>query len=242
MKSLTFSILLLFLFLSCEKRDNNDTKTNDATKASETQRDNDAVIALFNGKDLTGWRFYKDRQNDSWEVIDGVLHCKPFDVAEKRADLVSSERFENFELSFEWKLPAQGNSGVMYRVTDEFDESYFSGPEYQLLDDLGPGERDKDQMTGSLYDMFAASPERKSKPVGEWNESKIVVFNNSVEHWLNGEQVVAAEIGSSMWIEKKANSKWNDAKGFATTPNGFIALQDHGSEVWFRNIKIRALK
>ena len=105
---------------------------------------------LFNGKDLSGWRFYKGRENNNWEVVDGTLHCKPFDGNEKRADLITINQHENFGLIWEWKLAPQGNSGVMFGVTEEFDEPYLSGPEYQLLDDIGyPGKIEEWQKSAS---------------------------------------------------------------------------------------------
>jgi hypothetical protein len=130
----------------------------------------------------------------------------------------------------------------MYKVTEEFDEPYLSGPEYQLLDDKGPGERDPDQLTGSLYDMYAAPAVKKLNNIGDWNHSKIVVRGNSVEHWLNGDRLFTDEIGSASWNDRIANSKWKDATGFAKAKKGAIALQDHGSEVWFRKVRIRELK
>lgn len=197
---------------------------------------------LFNGKDFSGWRFYKGRENNSWEVVDGVLHCKPFDGNDKRADLITDKQYENFELSWEWKLLAQGNSGMMFRVTEEFDEPYLSGPEYQMLDDIGyPGKIEEWQKTGANYGMHVAES-AKPKPIGEWNESKIIVKGNHVEHWLNGKKVVAYELGSDDWKERKAKSKWNEAVGYGATTKGHIAIQDHGSEVWVRNLNILEIR
>lgn len=198
--------------------------------------------SLFNGKDFSGWRFYKGRENNSWEVADGVLHCKPFDGNDKRADLITENQYENFELSWEWKLPAQGNSGVMFRVTEEFDEPYLSGPEYQMLDDIGyPGKIEEWQKTGANYAMHVADG-AQPKPIGEWNESKIIVNGNHVEHWLNGKKVVAYELGSDDWKERKAKSKWNEAAGYGAATKGHIAIQDHGSEVWVRNVNILEIR
>lgn len=196
---------------------------------------------IFNGKDLTGWRFFKNRENNSWEVVDGTLHCKTFDGNEKRADLISNNQYENFELTWEWKLAPQGNSGVMFGVTEEFDEPYLSGPEYQMLDDIGyPGKIEEWQKTASNYGMHVAEG-TQPKPIGEWNESKLVVNGNQVEHWLNGKKVVAYELGSEDWKDRKAKSKWNEAVGYGATHKGHIAIQDHGSEVWLRNVIISVI-
>ncbi|MFM7853548.1 MAG: DUF1080 domain-containing protein [Flammeovirgaceae bacterium] len=206
--------------------------------AACTNSSNKKGEPLFNGSDFTGWRFYKDRDSNSWEVVDGMLHCKPFDGNEKRADLITTQQFKNFELTWEWKLPPQGNSGVMFNVVEDFDEPYLSGPEYQLLDDAGyPGKVEEWQKTASNYGMHAANG-AKPKPIGEWNSSKIVVNQNHVEHWLNGKKVVEYELGSADWKERKAASKWNDAAGYGASVQGYIAIQDHGSEVWLKNISL----
>ncbi len=198
--------------------------------------------SLFNGRDLTGWRFYKNGENNSWEVQDGTLHCKPFDGNEKRANLITNNQYENFDLSWQWKISAQGNSGVMFRVTEEFDEPYLSGPEYQMLDDMGyPGKVEEWQKTASNYGMHVAVG-ANAKPIGEWNESKIIVNGNHVEHWLNGAKVLEYELGSEDWAKRKAESKWNEASGYGEAKKGHIALQDQGGEVWFRNIKIAEIQ
>ena len=198
--------------------------------------------SLFNGKDLTGWQFFKGKENNSWEVTaDGLLHCKPFDGNEKRADLITVADYENFELTWEWKISPQGNSGVMFGVVETYDEPYLSGPEYQLLDDVGyPGKIEDWQKTSANYGMHIAEG-AQPKPVGEWNTSKIVVNKNHVEHWLNGKKVVDYELGSDDWKERKAKSKWNEAPGYGASTKGRLALQDHGGEVWFKNISVVVL-
>lgn len=197
---------------------------------------------LFNSKNLDGWRFFKNKENNSWEVAaDGSLHCKPFDGNEKRANLITVDQYENFELNWEWKISPQGNSGVMFRVTEEFDEPYLSGPEYQLLDDVGyPGKIEDWQKTAADYGMHTA-PDAKPKPVGEWNSSKIIATGKHVEYWLNAAKVVEYEIGSEDWKKRKTTSKWNEAIGYGAARKGHICLQDHGGEVWFKNISIAKL-
>jgi hypothetical protein len=199
---------------------------------------------LFNGQNLEGFRFYKNKENNSWEVVDGALHAKEDTTATaRRADLVTVEQYENFELMFDWKVPAGGNSGVMFRVTEENEAPYLSGPEYQVIDDKGwPGDPLKDtQLSGSNYDMHAAPASKKINPQGEWNSSKIVVNGKHVEHWLNGEKMLEYELQSDDWKKLKAGSKWKNAKGYGMAPKGFIAFQDHGQEIWFRNVFIKTL-
>lgn len=206
----------------------------------EASTNDENQISLFNGQSLTGWRSFRNLPNNSWEVVDGTLHCKPFsDSAENfRSDLITEAQYRNFELTFEFKLASQSNSGVMFRVSEDYELSYATGPEYQLIDDEGyPGTLAEENKTGGNYAMHV--PENKIlKPVGEWNEGKIIVQENNVEHWLNGTRVVAYEINSPDWIARRDASKWKDFPAYGTIEKGHIALQDHGNEVWFRNIAI----
>lgn len=191
---------------------------------------------------MAEWRTFRNRPSNSWEVVSGVLHCKSFDEANLRADLITKAQFENFEMSFEWKISFQGNSGIMFRVTEDVSEPYFAGPEFQLLDDINsPGDVPEVQLTGANFHMYAPT-QSVAKVVGEWNTGKLVVENAKVQHWLNGVKVVEYEIGSDDWNLRRANSKWADVKTYGLATTGHIALQDHGSEVWFRNIRIKNLQ
>ncbi|MBX2968499.1 MAG: DUF1080 domain-containing protein [Cyclobacteriaceae bacterium] len=200
----------------------------------------DNQISLFDGQSLNGWRTFRNLPNNSWEVVDGTLHCKPFSDTEEnfRSDLITETQYRNFEFTFEFKLATQSNSGVMFRVSEDYELSYATGPEYQLIDDEGyPGTLAEENKTGGNYAMHI--PENKIlKPVGEWNEGKILVQENNVEHWLNGTRVVAYELNSPDWIARRDASKWKDFPAYGTIEKGHIALQDHGNEVWFRNIAI----
>jgi hypothetical protein len=217
-------------------------ETNTSTQLTDEQKAEGWKL-LFDGQSLNGWRFFKNAPNDSWEVKDGTLHCKPFvDGKEnKRSDIMTTDQYENFELSMDWKISAQGNSGIIYRATEAYDQPYLTGPEYQVLDDGGyPGETKDKNMTACAYDMYEA-PGKKLNPVGEWNTSKIVVKGNQVEHWLNGDKVVSYEIGSAEWTKRKAISKWKDEAGYGMAKKGHIDLQDHNHEAWFKNIMIKPL-
>lgn len=203
----------------------------------------DGYISLFNGKSLDGWRTYQNKPADSWTVKDGVIWCKGSntDKTDRRADLITVNQFENFDLSLDWKLAPQGNSGIMYMVTEEFPTAYLSGPEYQLIDDNNFPEKLEDwQKTAANYAMHTA-PAAHPKPIGEWNNTRIVVNKGNVQHWLNGEKVVEYQLWTDDWKQRKASGKWKDAPGYGMSAKGYIALQDHGSEAWFRNIKIKIL-
>lgn len=219
--------------------------TANATSLTDEQKA-EGWMLLFDGKSMDGWKFFKDKENNSWEIVDGTLHCKPYEegVTDKRADIMTVSTFDNFELAFDFKVAPKGNSGVMYRVVEDYDEPYLSGPEFQVIDDVGyPGEGDplKDtQLTGANYDMHAAAT-KAAKPIGEWNSARLVVNGTHVEHWLNGEKVVEYEINSPDWTERKKGSKWNEAAGYAASPAGHIDFQDHGTEVTYRNIMIKKL-
>ena len=198
---------------------------------------------LFDGKTKNGWRYYQNKDSKSWEVSNGTLHSKGSadNYGSVNADLMTREQYDNFELSIDWKISPKGNSGILYLVTEDYPTSYLSGPEYQIIDDVNFPEKIEDwQKTGANYAMNPA-PTAEPKPVGEWNHTKIIVNKGHVEHWLNGKKIVEYEIGSEDWKKNKMNGKWKDAAGYAQAKKGHIALQDHGSEAWFKNIKIRQL-
>ena len=201
----------------------------------------DNWISLFDGQSMTGWRFFKNRENNSWEIKEGTLHCKSESAADNRADFVTKGKYKDFELSLQWKIAKGSNSGIMYRVSEKYDAPYLTGPEYQLIDDRGyPEALTPKQKTGADYDMMPAG-NSPIKPAGEWNQTKILVKGNHVEHWLNGVKLFEFEQFSDEWLKRKENSKWKDAKGYGAVKKGYICLQDHGGEIWFKEIQIRKL-
>jgi hypothetical protein len=155
--------------------------------------------------------------------------------------MITNDQFENFDLSIDWKISPKGNSGIMYMVTEEYPTAYLSGPEYQVIDDDNFPEKLEDwQKTGANYAMDPA-PTAEPNPVGQWNHTRILVNKGHVEHWLNGKKVVDYDLWTDEWKNKKMNGKWKDAAGYGLSKKGHIALQDHGSEAWFKNIKIKEL-
>ena len=197
-------------------------------------------VLLFDGTTMNGWRTYKNKESDGWDVKNGELYCKEEGVS-KRADLVTGNKYENYELQIDWKIAPKKNSGIIYMVTEENGATYESGPEYQLIDDIGyPGKLNDKQLSGSNYDMHAPTA-KVTKPAGEFNHTKIVINKGHVEHWLNGTKVVDYQLWTPEWEQIKANSKWKDVKPYGMSKAGHIALQDHGGGVFLKNIKLKPL-
>ncbi|MDB5249792.1 MAG: hypothetical protein JWQ40_4186 [Segetibacter sp.] len=231
--------------------DSTELTSSTATNNSSTAMDNTLTDAeknggyklLFDGKTLDGWRTYQNKSADSWSVKDGTLYCKgdSTNKSDLRADMITKDQFENFDLSVDWIISPQGNSGIIYLASEEFPAAYLSGPEYQVIDDKNFPQKLEDwQKTGANYAMHPA-PDAAPNPVGQWNTTRIVVNKGHVEHWLNGKKIVEYEMGNDDWTKRKTEGKWKDAKGYGLTKKGHIALQDHGSEAWFKNIKIKEL-
>ena len=233
MKTVLFfsTAILLMSFLT-------DNKQKDNTLSPKEKKEGWKL--LFDGTTKNGWRSYQNKQTDNWDVKNGELYCKTEGVT-KRADLITNENYENYELLIDWKISPKKNSGIIYMVTEENGATYESGPEYQLIDDVGyPDKLNDKQLSGSNYDMQAPSA-KVSKPAGEYNHTKIVINKGHVEHWLNGTKVVDYTLWSPEWEKQKSGSKWKDVKPYGMSKAGHIALQDHGGGIAFKNIKIRPL-
>ena len=199
---------------------------------------------LFDGKTLNGWRGYKktDASGSRWIVEDGMLTLPKNDGKDTRGarDLISADTYDQFELAWDWRVASGGNSGVKYFVLEDLDSAI--GHEYQLIDD----ERHPDakigakRQTASLYDVLPAA-DRPLRPAGEWNSSRVVVRGSSVEHWLNGTKVLSYELNSPALKTAIAASKFKDVARFGTPQKGHILIQDHGDQVWYRGVRIRAI-
>lgn len=195
---------------------------------------------LFDGKSTDKWRGFKKEKfpSESWKVEDGVLKT----IVGNGTDIVTKEQYDNFELDLEWKVTPGANSGVMFRASEKFDQLWFTGPEMQILDDdkHADGKNPKTS-AGALYALIA--PKNKNlKPVGEWNQMKLIINGNHGEHWLNGRKIVEYELNSPELNELIAKSKFSSMPRFAKEQTGHIVLQHHHDEVWFRNVKIRRLE
>lgn len=204
-----------------------------------------AAITLFDGKSLAGWHgFNKTGEVKNWIIQDGALVCLGAAKDASGGDLVSDQQFDNFELSWDWKVDKGSNSGVMYHVVEDakYHSPYETGPEYQIIDDIGfPEKLEEWQKAGADYAMTPANDKKKLKPVGEWNSSKLIYNKGHVEHWLNGEKIVDFENGSDTWKKAKTEGKWKDYPDYATADKGKIALQDHGNKAYYKNIVLQPL-
>ncbi len=199
---------------------------------------------LFDGKTLNGWRMYQNKAADCWGAKNGEIYCKgsETDKSDLRADLITKDQYENYELLVDWKIAPGGNSGIMYNVTEEAHAAYETGPEYQLIDDEGysGGKLEDWQKSGADYAMYPPLAKAAKAP-GEWNTTKIVVKGAHREYWLNGVKTAEFEAWTPDWNQRKANGKWKDTPGYGMAKKGYICLQDHGSGVWFKNIKMRKI-
>lgn len=209
---------------------------------SKEEKEQDYKL-LFNGKDMDGWRTYQNKSAASWSVDSGTLHCKGSDAnyGAITADLMTKDQYGNFDFLVDYKISPKGNSGILYLVTEDSASSYLSGPEYQIIDDKNfPEKLETWQMTGANYAMNSA-PDAQPNPPGEWNHARIVKNGNHVEHWLNGKKVVEYELHSDAWNKNKMVEKWKDVASYGASDKGYITFQNHGSEAWFKNIKIKEL-
>jgi Domain of Unknown Function (DUF1080) len=229
--------LLSALIISCSA-----SKNIGDNKLSKTEKQQGYKL-LFNGKNMDGWRTYQNKSAESWFVDNGTLHCKGSseNYGAITADLMTKDQYENFDLSVDYKISPKGNSGILYLVTEDNAYSYLSGPEYQIIDDVNFPEKLEDwQHTAANYAMDAA-PGAQPHPAGEWNHARIVKNGNHVEHWLNDKKVVEYELHSDSWNKKKTEEKWKDVPTYGKAAKGYITFQNHGSEAWFKNIRIKEL-
>ena len=226
------------------------TKTSPSNQLTQSEKAG-GWKSLFDGKTLNGWRgFHSDKVPGGWAVEDGCIKKVKAqgELGQAGGDLITVDQFQNFEFSVEWKLAKGTNSGIKYLVSESLPATGKSAVsfEYQVLDDVNHPDAKAgiagNRTAGSLYDLIPASKNKKVNPIGEFNQTRIVVKGNHIEHWLNGIKVVEYDRTSDDYKKHLAESKFKNTKGFGEAPKGHILLQDHGDEVWFRNIKIRELK
>lgn len=256
MKKIFYSVSLIamsaMMFMACGNA-NKQANTTEAAADSVAQPQEE-WITLFDGTSFNGWRGYnRTDMPTAWTIEDGAIKINGSGMGEAGAkdggDIIYDRKFKDFELTFEWKVSPGGNSGVFYLAQEIPGKPiYESAPEYQILDN----ERHPDAKLGkngnrksaSLYDLVPANPQN-AKPAGEWNTGGIMVYQGTVVHSQNGENVVEYHLWTDDWKKMVADSKFKDWPEFLNAGGenheGYIGLQDHGNDVWFRNIKIRIL-
>jgi hypothetical protein len=240
MRSLKFSTLFIisvYLLAGCRADQNVLTE----------QELKDGWVLLFNGHDLEGWRDFKSESSKitaPWTVEDGTL-ASLGKGTDSTGYIVTLTEYENFIITFDWKIERGGNSGLLYHVVErpEYKVPYVTGPEYQIIDDLNFPEPLADwQKVGADYAMYVPdSTVKKVREPGKWNNSKIIFDNGHVEYWLNGKKLLSFEAWTDDWFARKESGKWETAPEYGLARSGLFALQDHGSRVWFRNMKIKQL-
>ena len=261
LKSLKYAVLILAI-AACKNQSNK----KEATTISEPEAKKSEWTHLFDGSSLDGWRGYgMDSLPPGWTIKDSILTFDTElgleqDYTGGKDIVYGAEEFDNFELYLEWKIPEGANSGIFYHVKEGYDGPPVVAPEYQIIDDENyanihdltgynsqfgaehPELLQDWQKTGADYAMHVADESQKNlNPVGEWNSSKIIFTPEKAEHWLNGKKLLEFVPWSEEWNAKKASGKWDNAPDYGKYKTGYIALQDHSSPIWFRNIKIKKL-
>ncbi|OKL41846.1 3-keto-disaccharide hydrolase [Pontibacter flavimaris] len=243
--------LALLTLMGCQSTEQETTNAMaDNPQNQETAANTEGEwISLFDGETTTGWHTYgKDAVGKAWIIDDSALHL---DASNKKdwqtsdgGDIVTEEEFDNFHLQLEWKVAENGNSGIIFYVkedTSKYKYTWNTGLEMQVLDNNGhPDAKIKTHRAGDLYDLIASSPETV-KPAGEWNQVEIISDNGQLQFFQNGEKVLETTLWDDNWRQLVAKSKFADMPDWGTFKSGKIALQDHGDNVWYRNIRIKRL-
>ena len=219
-----------------------------AAPAATQEKNDEGWEMLFDGKSTAGWHTYGNKPvGAAWKVVDSTLYL---DASQKKdgkvvggGDIVTDKDFDNFDLKYEWKISANGNSGVIFYAQEDpkYKYPWETGPEMQVLDNNGhPDAKINKHRAGDLYDLIASSKETV-KPAGEWNAAEIKSVNGKLDFYLNGENVVSTTLWDDNWTKMVAGSKFKSMPDFGKFKKGKIGLQDHGNDVWFSNIKIKQL-
>lgn len=251
-KKMFLLLTLTLVFASCNNKKNRQEVENEATKETSLLANNmltekekkEGWQLLFDGKTINGWHLYnRPNVKTIWNAVDGVLECNPLKGEGENGDLVTDQVFENFEFTFEWQLNESGNSGVFINVQEnaEFNAAWFTGPEYQLLDSRNKDFEIAEKRSGCLYGFSSQITETPTKPLGEWNFSRIKQNNGKVEFYLNGNLTGQVDFNSDEWKTNVASSGFKNFPQFGVSSKGRLTLQQWTSPVWFRNLKIKEL-
>lgn len=241
MKVLIFSLLAITTY---QPLNFNQSNTRNTVNSIEKK---DSWHSLFDGKTTKGWHSYgRSEAGSAWKVENGILHL---DAAGKGSgasggDLVTNEEYKDFHLKLEWKIAPKGNSGIIFYVKEDtqiYPNTFNTGLEMQVLDNEGhPDAKIHKHRAGDLYDLVPSSRETV-KPAGEWNKAEVISKGGKLEFYLNGSKVVSTTLWNESWKNLVAGSKFASMPGFGTFRTGKIALQDHGDDVWYRNVMIKKL-
>lgn len=256
MKKMLILALITVTFVACKKEKTADSVTSTQTVHNDSLVLNSLSVAeksagwelLFDGKSIKGWHKYgTDSIGKAWVVNDNSIHLK---VSNKKdwqtangGDIISAKEYANFHLKLDWKISKDGNSGIIFYVHEDpkkYKFPWMTGPEMQVLDNIGhPDSKIIKHRAGDLYDLITSK--ETVKPAQEWNHAEIIANNGNLQFFLNGVKVVETTMWDHAWKKMIAGSKFYEYPGFGTYKSGKICLQDHGNNVWFRNIKIKEL-
>jgi len=239
MKTINLSVIVLLLIFA--------TSCGTDNKLTFKEK-KDGFVLLFDGLTTNGWHNWNEDEISGWLVEDGCLLGQGLggDIG---GDIISEKEYDNFHLKWEWKLGEHGNSGVMYHVVEDakYLAAYATGPEYQMIEDDdfrdeegNPYPLEEWQKTGADYAMYVAN-DQKQVNLRDWNSSEIVFTPEKAEYWLNGKKVLEFVPWSEDWTERRNSGKWEEYPDYGFAKTGKLCLQDHGSKIWFRNIKIKEL-
>jgi len=257
MKTLLLTAGIAMSMVACQSSQQK-TNSSDTAQTADSSQSTSAInsalakdtgwVSLFDGQSLNGWHSYgKSSPASIWGIDSGAIHlnsAKKDTSMHGNDDLVSDDEYENFDLKLDWKISKAGNSGIIFLVhedTTKYKETYETGLEMQVLDDKGhPDRKLPSHRAGSLYDLIPAKA-GAVKPWGEWNHAEIKLNNGKLDLYLNDVNVVSTTLWDDNWKQMLAKSKFKAWPDFGTFKKGHIALQDHGNDVWYRNIMIKKL-
>jgi hypothetical protein len=250
MKTIVKLLLLTFVLNTGWTKETPAQKSSD-NKLSKTEK-KEGWILMFNGKNTENWRgFNRPDAPGVWSVSEGTLFCKAMKNEEaepgQKGYIIYGEQFSNFHLKVDWKISEGGNSGIFYLGAEEgYSSIVNTAPELQVLDnerhpDAKQG-KNGNRLSGALYDLIPAEPQN-ANPAGEWNSVEVIVKDGLLKHIMNGEEVLSVQLWTEEWKELVAGSKFPKIREdwYDVPREGYIGLQDHGNDVWFKNIKIRKL-
>jgi 3-keto-disaccharide hydrolase len=232
------AIVVIGTWIACSSPDQPTQPSSDEGSNTLTSAERAAGWRLlFDGRKTSGWRGFRQQNAPAgWQVVDGALTR-----VGSAGDLITIDQFTSFELMLEWQIAEGGNSGIMFRVSEAADATYLTGPEMQVLDNARhPDGMNPLSSAGACYGLYPPR-EDVTRPVGSWNQVRLVANGSRIEHWLNGVRIVEYELGSADWLARLQASPFRDVPSYGREARGHIAVQDHGDRVAYRSIKIRVL-